>query len=457
MMSIKSKWIFMPISRKKGGGLMAYNAVQNNIYNYYLTAYTPKNAGRYDAHKRSELRSIYNSIIKLNKESPLYMLANRRTSAQFAMQLKENARGLHMELASLGGNLDSRELLERKAAYSSNEDLVTAKFVGDPSETAGAKTLNMEVQSLAASQVNLGNFLKNDSPAALPPDAYSFDININDMNYEFQFSIRSGETNRNILDRLGRLINNSGIGLKAEIIDGEESTSSLRIESEATGLKPDKTRLFSVSDDNTSKASGMVDYLGLDYVSREASNASFILNGELREAGSNTFTLDKFYEIHLHGVSPEENSLVEIGLKSDYEALADNVAQLAGSYNSFLAAVDNYKSFQNSSGKLKGEMAGIASLYKDSLSSIGLNVQEDGSIDVNREELSNAIHADNADDKFQVVKNFTQQIFRKTSQISLNPMKYVDKTVVAYKNPGHNFAAPYLSSNYIGMLFNYYC
>lgn len=26
---------------------MAYNAIQDNIYNYYLTAYTPKNAGKY--------------------------------------------------------------------------------------------------------------------------------------------------------------------------------------------------------------------------------------------------------------------------------------------------------------------------------------------------------------------------------------------------------------------------
>ena len=284
---------------------MAYNAVQNNVYNYYLPACVPKNAGKYDAHKRSELRSIYNSIIKLNKESPLYMLANRRTSAQFAIQLKENARGLHMELASLGGNLDSRDLLERKVAYSSNEDLATAKFIGDPTAPADVKTLHMEVQSLAATQVNLGNFLKNDSPAALPPDSYSFDININDMNYEFQFTIRSGETNRNILNRLGRLINNSGIGLKAEVIDGEDSTSSLRIESEATGLKPDKASLFSVSDDNTSKTSGMVDYLGLDYVSREASNARFTLNGAPRESYSNTFTLYKIYEIRLHGVSAE--------------------------------------------------------------------------------------------------------------------------------------------------------
>ncbi|MBD5550137.1 MAG: flagellar capping protein [Lachnospiraceae bacterium] len=436
---------------------MAYNAIQDNIYNYYLTAYTPKNAGKYDAHKRSELRGIYNSIIKLNKESPLYLLSNRREAGQFAMGLKENARELNMEIASLGGNLNSQELLERKAAYSSNEDLVTAKFIGDSSNSDFIKPINIEVQSLASNQVNLGNFLEDDSLVALPPDTYSFDIGINDMNYEFQFSIHEGETNRNILNRLARLIDGAGIGLGAEVIEGEENTSSLRIESDATGLKSGRNRIFSVSDDNTSKASGIVSYLGLDYVAREGSNARFTINGKTSEAHSNKFTLDKSYEVELHGISSEESGSAEIGLRVDYEALADNVTLLAGSYNSFLSAMDQFKTAQNSSAKLKGEMAGIASLYKENLLDIGLNVQDDGRIDVDRDALSGAIHSGDAENRFQVVKNFTQQIFRKTNQISLNPMKYVDKTVVAYKNPGHNFPAPYVSSNYTGMLFNYYC
>lgn len=436
---------------------MAYNAIQDNIYNYYLTAYTPKNAGKYDAHKRSELRGIYNSIIKLNKESPLYLLANRREAGQFAMGLKENARELHMELASLGGSMESEALLGRKAAYSSNEDLVFARFIGDSSASDSVPTLEINVQNLAATQVNLGSFLKNDVPIALPPDTYSFDIGINDMNYEFQFTIRPGETNRNILDRLGRLITNSHIGLTAEVIDGEEGTSSLRIESEATGLKTGKTKIFSVSDEKTSKASGMVSYLGIDYISREPSNAQFSVNGEPKEAHSNKFTLDKSYEIVLRGVTPEEGAPTTIGLKADYEALADNLIQLAGSYNNFLSAVEKLKTFQNSSGKLKGEMAGIASLYKDGLSGIGLNVQQDGYIHVDSNAVTNAVRTEDAENRFQVIKNFTQQIFRKTNRISLNPMEYVDKTVVAYKNPGHNFANPYLSSNYTGMLFNYYC
>lgn len=436
---------------------MAYNAIQDNIYNYYLTAYAPKNAGKYDAHKRSELRGIYNSIIKLNKESPLYLLPNRKESAQFAMGLKESARELHMEIASLGGSLDSQELLDRKVAYSSDEDMVSARYIGASSDKDAVPSLDMEVQSLAVGQVNLGNFLKNDAPITLPPDTYSFDISINDMNYEFQFSIRAGETNRNILDRLGRLISNSHIGLTAEVIDGEEGTSSLRIESDATGVKPGKSRIFSVSDDKTSKASGMVSYLGVDYISREPANAQFTINGNPRETMSNKFTLDQYYEITLRGVTPEENAPVRIGLKADYESLSDNIAHLAGSYNSFLSAVDQFRSSHSSSGRLRSEMAGIASLYKDNLSGIGLSLQEDGSIAVNRDVLSKAIQSDNADDKFQVIKNFTQQIFHKTDQISLNPMKYLDKTVVAYKNPGHNFATPYISSNYTGMLFNYYC
>lgn len=436
---------------------MAYNAIQDNIYNYYLTAYAPKSTGKYDAHKRDELRGIYNSIIKINKESPLYLLPNRKESAQFAMGLKENARELHMEIASLGGSLDNSELLDRKVAYSSNEEMVSARFIGSASDKNDVPPLDIEVQSLATTQINLGNFLKNDAPIALPPNTYSFDISINDMNYEFQFGIRAGETNRNILDRLGRLITNSHIGLTAEVIDGEDNTSSLRIESEATGIKPGKSKLFFVSDDKTSKASGMVSYLGVDYISREPANAQFTINGDPREAMSNKFTLDKYYEITLRGVTPEESSPVRIGLKADYESLADNVAQLAGSFNSFLSAVDKFKNFHSSSGRLKKEMAGITSLYKNNLSEIGLNVQEDGSIDVDRESLSKAIQSDGADDKFHVIKSFTQQIFRKTDQISLNPMKYLDKTVVAYKNPGHNFAAPYISSNYTGMLFNYYC
>jgi flagellar hook-associated protein 2 len=48
-------------------------------------------------------------------------------------------------------------------------------------------------------------------------------------------------------------------------------------------------------------------------------------------------------------------------------------------------------------------------------------------------------------------------MLRKTRQIAINPMEYVNKTIVAYKNPGKNFADPYTTSAYSGFLFNNYC
>lgn len=438
---------------------MAFNAVQSNIYNYYLTTYSPKSVTKYDAHKKSELRSLYNSMVKLNKESPLYLIPNAKESARFAVDIKENARELGNQIASLGG-LDDTPLLNKKTAYSSQNDLVSVEYIGDLSDLQNEgdiPTLELEVQALADSQINLGKFVPSDEEISLPEDTYSFDIGINGMNYEFQFNIHSGETNRNIQDRLARLFNSSNIGLNVNVVEGENGTSALKIVSDETGLRDGEVSTFTVTDENTSKTSGVVSYLGLDYIMRNASNAKFTINGEAHEAHSNNFTIGKLYEVNLRGISTEETGPVSIGLKQDYEAVQDNISELAGNYNNFLQAVNSYKDAHSSSQKLVSEIAGIASNYKDELHAIGLDVQDDGQLTINKDTLSGAALSDDAEARLGVVKDLTKRLYHKTRQISLNPMSYVDKHVVAYKNPGRNFVAPYVTSNYSGMMFNYYC
>ena len=189
----------------------------------------------------------------------------------------------------------------------------------------------MEVHSLATSQENLGFFLPGNSRAALSPDTYSFDVNINDMNYEFQFSVGENETNQAVQERLVRLINNSDIGLRASLAESEGRTS-LRLTSEATGLTGGKDYIFAVSDDHTSKTHGAVEYLGLDYTSREASNASFSVNGEELTSPSNHMTLDQLFDVRLTGISSGAQP-ARIGLKTDVESLTDNVSHLVGFIN----------------------------------------------------------------------------------------------------------------------------
>ena len=49
---------------------MSYNVSSKSVYNHYLTTYAPKADTKYDMHGKRELRNIYNSIVKLNKDSP---------------------------------------------------------------------------------------------------------------------------------------------------------------------------------------------------------------------------------------------------------------------------------------------------------------------------------------------------------------------------------------------------
>ena len=428
----------------------------SNVYNFYMTSYAPKSSSPYDSHKKSELRRVYNSIVKMNKESPLFILDTSRSSQQFAISVKENARELRNTIASLGG-LDEEELLNKKIAYSSNEEIATAIYIGPIEQSDSAPSYDIEVDRLATPQINMGKFLPAEEPVALPADTYSFDVRIEDLNYEFQFSIRSTDTNHTVQSLLARLITNSNVGITARASTDADGYSYLRLESNSTGVKNNRSRIFTISDNRTSKTSGAVDYFGLDYISTPPSNASFLVNGEERSSASNRISLDRTYEVQLTGVSGEGCEFTSIGLKTDVDSLAENVNTLVDGYNTFLNAVSEYKDEQPKSTRLYNEMSGVARTYASDLTTVGLNLNLDGRLEVDDNVLRETAMSDDAKEAFSPMKNFTSSILRKSNQVALDPMNYVNNTSVAYKNPGKNFACPYITSAYSGMMFNGYC
>ena len=139
------------------------------------------------------------------------------------------------------------------------------------------------------------------------------------------------------------------------------------------------------------------------------------------------------------------------------ESLAENINTLVRGYNSFLQAVAKYTGSQPKSNRLLTEMSGTARVYSHDLTSVGLHLNQDGSLTVNNDLLRQAAMSDDAKDTFSTMKGFTNSILRKTNQVSLDPMNYVNNIIVAYKNPGRNYATPYITSAYSGMMFNSYC
>lgn len=359
-------------------------------------------------------------------------------------------------IASLGG-LDEDELLNKKVAYSSNPNIAKASFIGSAKANDDLPAYDIEVNRLASSQVNTGKFLSNEEVVALTPDTYSFDIGIDGLNYEFQFSIKPTDTNRDVQDRLARLMTNSNIGLTAQVISGEDNTSYLKMESNATGLKDDKSYIYRISDHRTSKTSGAVDYFGLDHVSVQPANASYTVNGEERISTSNKFTLGHTYEIELTGLSSRDGETASIGIKTDVESLTENINTLVRGFNGFLHAVAEYSDNQPKSNRLFNEMSSVARVYAHDLTSVGLNLNLDGTLEVDNAALRQTAMSDEAKDAFAPMKSFTNSVLRKSNQVSLDPMNYVNNVIVAYKNPGKNFASPYITSAYSGMMFNSYC
>lgn len=303
----------------------------------------------------------------------------------------------------------------------------------------------------------MGKYLPDDEPIGLPASTYSFDLNIDELNYEFQFNIKPEDTNRNVQERLTRLINNANIGISSQILTDDDNNSCLRLESNMTGLKDTKPHIFHVTDNNTSKTSGSVDYLGLDYVASPATNARYLVNGTEYTSPSNHVTVGRTYELTLNGVSSEDGETASIGLKTDVESLTENINTLVSGYNSFLRAAAEYSDAHPKSNRIVHELGSITRLYANGLTSAGLNLNLDGTLEVDTDAVQQTAMGDDAKKAFSSIMDFTRSLVRKSNQISLDPMNYVNNVIVAYKNPGKNFATPYITSAYSGMMFNSYC
>ncbi len=430
---------------------MASLALQN-IYNNYLTQFAPS-ATRYDTHKKDELKNVYRSIARQTKESPIFLPVSSEDAVKYAVGIKESARDLKNVIASLSTD-NSLNLLDKKTAFSSDEGLATAKYIGEDSiDEEDVPSFELGVERLASKQVNRGRYI-NDGAMTLTPDTYSFDVNINDTDYEFQFNVESGDTNKDMEEKLARLINRSNIGVTASVESNESGQSALILESVATGQPADKDYIFSVSDDNTSKRAGAVNYFGLSDVTAPPENAKFTLNGTEHDAYSNSFTIDKSYEVTLNGVS-EDGETTHIGLKPDVESLISNVKSLVEGYNRFIGTTMEFaNAYGGSSNKFKNEITGIQNVYRNELDSIGLSFNADGELEIDEKYLRAAAAEGDPHDTLIPITDFTSEMLLEAKKISLNPMNYTDRIVVAYKNPGHNFSNPYVTSYYSGLMFN---
>ena len=431
-----------------------------DAYAYYLSMYGNIRPTRYDAHKKSDLRKIYNHMVKTNKESPLYKLSNDDAVAKYAIDIKENAKSIQNVVASLSDSYgDFADSFRKKVAVSSDESSVSVKYVGDGSDAEEMDGFSIEVKQLSTPQVNSGNPLKNDA-LSFTPGTYTFDLNVNNSSYEFQYTVKKAETNLDVLKKIAGLVNRSNLGINATIRRGTTAetvdSSALTLTSRQTGRSSTEEHLFEITPGTSSESIRAMDLLGIHNIEKEAENSIFLFDGEVFSSMSNAFSINDSFDISLNKVS-EEGKPAVISFKTDVESVADNIMTLVDAFNNILnTAATTSQEATGDTNKLLTEMGAISRSRRESLGDIGLEVGENGIITLNKEKLEEAIQPDRAEDTFAKLSRFKAAIGDKANSIAINPMNYVNKVVVSYKNPGRNFAAPYFSSVYSGMMLDRY-
>ena len=119
----------------------------DSAYAYYVMTYGNKEVSRYDSHKKSDLRKVYNNIVKTNKESPLYKISNMDNAKRFAIDIKENAKSIQNVVASLSDKYGSFEdSFQKKVAVSSDADKIGVTYIGNGTEENQAEQFSISVE-----------------------------------------------------------------------------------------------------------------------------------------------------------------------------------------------------------------------------------------------------------------------------------------------------------------------
>lgn len=424
------------------------SSVYNYLTNYYMSTYGSKPSTRYDSHKRTELRNVYKQMIQYNKESPYYKVNMSSDVQNYAIDVKEMSRDLHNAISSISKEDGSLDIFHKKQVYTTSPGAMSVSYVGQNAEEDYNTQIHLQVQDLATTQVNTGNYLSSKA-SNINGQTYSFTVGIDKASYEFEFYVSPGETNLDIQNRLAKLINKSNVGIQAKVITDEKNRSALQLESSATGTPKKRALLFSISSNQEDLSRGLISTLGLDQVTQYPKDAQFLVDGEAVTTHGNAFTIDQKYQVTLNKEALEE-AFITIGFQKDVDAIKADIESFVSSYN-------NMVQFASKNTKLFFDIYSVTKGYKNEMESIGLSLQEDGSIAIEDSLLTQAIVETDDSGDFTSFSSLNRSLNARLNHIQMDPLHYIDKLMVSYPNPGKTYPSPYVPSHYSGMLFNSYC
>ncbi len=426
-----------------------------SVYNHLLQGLIMMRPNRFDTHKKSELQNVYRDIMRLTSEQPLYKVTFDESAQEYALGIKNAALSLSSMVKELNTD-DASSVFKNQILVSNQPEAVDVSVLEGSILPDEDLPLTVEVSSLSSPQENHGNFVPS-GDSDLVSGQYNFTIGIEENVYSFQFNVSNGATNLELQKKLGDFINKTAIGLRTRIVQ-EPETGESRLDLIAiTAGSSDGEASFHPEDvrfpENASH--GIISHFGLNQIGKAPINTCFTINGFSKEVRGRSYLYNNALTLSIKDTT---DFPVSIGKVTNQEPIMEKLRGFVEKYNSVFDFVKQQQPDNHRAKKLLYELGNTLRQFSSDLKGCGLTVSKEGTISIDEQEMYTAAGNGNLEQLFSEGSAFSTTLLKKLSDISLNPMEYLNKTVVTYPNiTAKKTLNPYVSSIYCGLLYNNYC
>lgn len=426
-----------------------------SVYNHLMQGLIMMRPNRFDAHKKSELQNVYRDIMRLTSEQPLYKVTFDEPAQEYTLGIKNAALSLSSMVKELNTE-DNASVFKNRILISDHPELVDVSLLEGSYVADEDLPLTVEVTSLSSPQENHGNFVPSNE-AALVSGQYNFTIGIEENMYSFQFNVTNGSTNLDLQKKLSDFINKTAIGLKTRIVQEQESGESRLDLIAVSAGSNDGDLSFRPADVRFPEdaSHGIIEYFGLNNVAEPPVNTTFTINGMHKEVRGRSYLYSNSLTLAIKNIT---HVPVSIGKVTNQEPVVEKIRALADKYNSIFRFVNERQPNNHRAKKLLYDLGNTMRQFSSDLESCGIHIARSGTLSLDEEQVYAAAADGSLEQLFSPEHNFSSTVLKKLSDIALNPMEYLNKTVITYPNvTAKKSLNPYISSIYCGLLFNNYC
>lgn len=426
-----------------------------SVYNHLLQGLIMMRPNRFDTHKKSELQNVYRDIMRLTSEQPLYKVTFDESAQEYTLGIKNSAIALSSMVKELNID-DASSVFKNRILVSSEPETVDVSLLEGSTIDDSELPLHIQVSNLATPQENHGYSVPSQESALLSGQ-YNFTIGIEENVYSFQFNVSKGSTNIDLQQKLSNFINKTAIGLKTRIVENkEEGISRLDLISVASGHSSKHPLSFRPSDVRYPEGAsfGIIEHFGLDQATIPPTNTTLLINGIKKEIRGHSYLYKNKLALSIHKTCETSVSIDKI---TNQTPIIHKIQAFVDNYNSIFDFVNQKQPRNHRAKKLLYDLGNTMRRFSPDLKECGINVSKSGTLSIQEDTLYTSASNGSLEHLFSKEHTFSSTLLKKLSDISINPMEYLNKTIITYPNiTAKKTPNPYISSIYCGLLYNNY-